>query len=472
MSNEPSKKSIINKISASVFAQIVSLSIAFILNIIVPKYIDEYEYAYWQTYILYANYVGILHIGLLDGIVLRYSQYDYEEIDKSLFRSQFYLLLLLDSFFSFLIIVTSVVNLSNEYRIVGILVAFAVITKNVFMYSTYSLQLTNRIREYAFASIIQKVIYGILVIVILLLETNKFFFICLAELTSEAFAFFWTIRYNRAIYIGKPCAFSEGLREAKKNITAGLFLLVSNWSAMMLIGITKMIVQWHWSELVFGKVAFSFSVTGLFLTFVSAISIVLFPTIKRLRKDQLPQLYGNIRSVLSPVLVLVLTLYFPGAYLISLWLPSYSHSIAYLGVLLPIIIYRTKVSLLTNNYLKAYRKEKLLLLINLLSLSVSVCGSLLITVILDDIDILLFFTVLVMMGMSIIAELHVSKLINHLYIKENIIEALMTIVFVICARYFPLAVGFTIYFTISIVYLSFFKKNIIGIIKRYKSDLR
>ena len=69
-------------IGLSVIAQIISLAVSFIMNLVLPKFISEYQYALWQTYLLYVGYVGILHFGLLDGIVLRYSQYDYEELDK------------------------------------------------------------------------------------------------------------------------------------------------------------------------------------------------------------------------------------------------------------------------------------------------------------------------------------------------------------------------------------------------------
>ena len=60
-----------NGIVFSLFAQLISLAVSFLLNLIVPKFIDEYQYSYWQTYMLYIAYVGILHFGLLDGIVLR-----------------------------------------------------------------------------------------------------------------------------------------------------------------------------------------------------------------------------------------------------------------------------------------------------------------------------------------------------------------------------------------------------------------
>ena len=36
--------------------------------------------------------------------------------------------------------------------------------------------------------------------------------------------------------------------------------MLANWSAMLIVGGAKMIIQWHWDELVFGKVSFAFSV--------------------------------------------------------------------------------------------------------------------------------------------------------------------------------------------------------------------
>ena len=48
----------------SIIAQIISLSVSFILTLIVPRFIDELQYANWQMYVLYVGYVGVLHFGL------------------------------------------------------------------------------------------------------------------------------------------------------------------------------------------------------------------------------------------------------------------------------------------------------------------------------------------------------------------------------------------------------------------------
>lgn len=453
-------RKIAKNVSLSILAQIISLAVAFVLNIIVPKFISEYEYAYWQTFSLYANYTGILHFGILDGIVLRYSQYDYEQLDKKAFRSQFAVLLVLDSICTAAILFFSACLFTDQYFYVGVFVAASVLTRNIIKYAVYSLQLTNRIRKYVTASIIQKVFYGIFVVLALLLGFRSFHWICLGELLGEVIAFVWTFTCNREIYIGKLDSLPATLRETKENLSAGIFLLISNWSAMVTIGAAKMIIQWRWDELVFGKVAFAFSVTSLFLTFVSAISVVLFPALKRMPENQLPEIYEKIRCVLSPILVCVLIFYYPGAFLIGIWLPKYAVSITYLGLLLPIIIYRTRVSLLTNNYLKAYRKERMLLAINLVTVILALGGGLAIASLLNNIDLMLVYTVLTFMGMSLMTERAVCKLIHKSFFKENLVEIAMTVAFIFSARYCTRVTGFFLYLAFLAAYLFLNRKTL------------
>ena len=81
------KNTIASNILISISVQAISLILSFVLGFILPKFLDEYQYANWQTFSLYLGYVGVLHFGLLDGIVLRYSQYDFNQLDKERMRS-------------------------------------------------------------------------------------------------------------------------------------------------------------------------------------------------------------------------------------------------------------------------------------------------------------------------------------------------------------------------------------------------
>ena len=132
MSSKINFAQIKRNIGLSVIAQIISLAVSFIMNLVLPKFISEYQYALWQTYLLYVGYVGILHFGLLDGIVLRYSQYDYEELDKVRIRSQFKCLLVMTNTFCTIAIICVSLFCQNEMRTVFIMTAIGIITRTIF----------------------------------------------------------------------------------------------------------------------------------------------------------------------------------------------------------------------------------------------------------------------------------------------------------------------------------------------------
>ena len=164
MSHLVSNRKIAANLILSMLAQIISITVSFILGFIVPKFIDEFQYSYWQTFILYVGYVGIFHFGLLDGIVLRYSQYDFDELDKPRIRSQFQLTLSFVSLLALIGCLTSVCTDNVVTKEIVILVSIGIITKQVFGYTSYSFQITNRITKYAVLVIAQRAAYALFVV--------------------------------------------------------------------------------------------------------------------------------------------------------------------------------------------------------------------------------------------------------------------------------------------------------------------
>ena len=460
MSNKVTTGSIKRNIVLSVAVQAISLIVSFILNLILPKFISELEYSHWQAYVLYSGYVGVLHFGILDGLVLRYSQYDYDELDKPRIRSQFVLLLLLYSALSSIAVLTALIFVGGVSKQILILVAAAIISKNVFTYSSYTLQITNRIDKYAMLILVQRLFYGISIVALIAMHTKHFAAYCLCDICADLFGCIVIYKYNSKLYFGKLIGLKAALYEAKENIAAGIMLLIANWSNNFLVGSAKMIVQWHWDELTFGKVSFSFSMSNLFLAFVTAISVVLFPSLKRMDKDKLPKMYMSIRNAISPLLFFAMLFYFPGCFILERWLPKYQPSLVYLGILLPIIIYTSKVSLLTNNYLKAYRKERAMFLINVISVAIA-CGVFAFCAyVADDLTVLLITIVLAVMLRSVVSEIVVMKIIGIKMVSDFIIEAAMTLIFVLCAKLLPLMAGFAVYLVFLAVYIYFYRESI------------
>ena len=433
-------------------AQMLSLAISFVIGFIVPKFIDEYQYSYWQTFMLYYGYVGVFHFGILDGLILRYSQYSYDQLDKAKIRSQFQLLMVITSTVAGLISIGSAFVLGGPYFIIAILVCVGIVIKNFFAYTSFTFQMTNRINHYAIMSIVQRLLYGGLVVGMLIGGVKQFYWYCIADLASELIATLISCLFNRGMYFGKMIPLREALSEMWGNISAGAFLMIANLASTLLVGGAKMVIQWRWDELVFGKLAFSFQVSNLFLTFVTAISVVLFPSLKRMKEGELPGLYGKMRTLLSLCLFGVLLGYFPACWILRLWLPKYAESLVYLGVLLPIIVFMSKVNFLTNNYLKVYRKERLMLLINVCSVAIGFLLFLVCAYGFDSVDWLLYSVVAVIAISCFISELAVAKILKQVHLIDFAVEAVMTVTFMVLTRACSLLVGFLIYLGVMALY--------------------
>lgn len=446
-------KQIKKNVSLTIAVQVVSFVVSLVMNMLLPKFIDEEQYSYWQTFLLYVSYVPLLHLGILDGLMLRYSQYDYNELDKPLVRSQFVLFFVMEVLFAAILVVISFFVDNTVARLIVAFSGIAVISTNLFTYTSYTFQLTNRISKYAKLVLLDKLVLGVGVIVLMVFGAKYFYQVCYVYFAAPFIAIAWGYFHNRDLYFGKIVALKKAVREYGENLFSGFMLLLANLSSMFMVGGAKMVVQWRYDTFLFGQIAFAFNVSNLFLTFVTAASVALFPSIKRIESDKLPDFYDKIRCSMSVILFVALVLYFPCYKVLQLWLPNYAESLVYLGILMPIIIFSSKVTLLTNNYLKAYRKEKTMLKINLISVVFAFASYLVCAYGLNNVTLLLLCLDLVIMLRSIVSEIIVMKLIKKNFIRDFVSEFLMVVAFIACTAEFSLWIGFAIYLTILALYL-------------------
>lgn len=429
----------------SVSAQVISLAVSFITGLIVPKFIPEIQYAYWQTYVLYVGYTGVFHFGILDGMVLRFSQYDYENLDKRRIRTHLLFLLCLESLFAFSLFLFSIGMDSYENRRIFAFVAIGLISKNLFTFSSYLLQITNQISRYARLVVSHRVIYGMLVVAILLGRYERFELFCLADLFCDFFATAYCMYLCKDAFWGITESVRDSVKDLKASFASGIKLMIANFSSGLLINSAKMIVQWHWTPLVFAQISFAFSLSSIFLTFISAISVVLFPALKRMDKNEYPDFYVGLRRISSRFLFGVLLLYFPGYFILSLWLPSYLPSLSCWGILLPYIVFSARINLLTNNYLKAYRKEQIMLYVNIIIAVVAICLYAISAYILGNMILILVAVVISIASISMVSESIVGKLIGVSIRKDILMDIVLAVAFFISANLLDLRLGFFIY---------------------------
>lgn len=106
--------------------------------------------------------------------------------------------------------------------------------------------------------------------------------------------------------------------------------MIATYAGSLIISSVRMIVDASWGVEVFGVFSFSLTLSNVFLTFISQVSIVVFPALRRVPVNGQKKVYIMMRNALSLILPLVMAGYLPIVLIVHQFLPQYIDSLAFL----------------------------------------------------------------------------------------------------------------------------------------------
>lgn len=457
------KKSLdlIKNFSYTISSNLISLLISTIVVLVVPKLIGVEEYGYWQLYIFYTSYVGFLHLGWNDGIYLRYGGKHYKDLDKKLFYSQYYMLALLQFAIAILIILFSSIYLKDFNRIFIIqMTAIALILVNLRFMLLFILQATNRIKRYAQITMIDRVLYIFIIVMLLIVGIRDYKMMIGADLVGKLISLTFAMFSCKDIVFRKVKDFYFSINEAIMNINVGIKLMLSNIAGKFIIGFVKLGIERNWDISTFGKVSLTLSISNLLMLFINAVGVIMYPILRRTEERKLPDIYLTMRDILMLVLLGALITYYPLKSILSTWLPDYKDSLMYMAILFPIVIFEGKMSLLINTYLKALRKEKLILFINVITVVISGVVTIITTFILSSLDLAIMSIVFLLGLRGILAEFLLSRVMTISINKDVILEMMMSLIFIFTAWSIDSPIGMAIYVVAYMIYIYLKKESL------------
>lgn len=465
-------KDIIKSFSYTISSNLISLIITSLVVLIVPKLIGVEEYGYWQLYLFYSSYVGVLHFGWNDGIYLRYGGKEYKDLDKKLMFSQFISLLILQSIIAAIIIFYSLfVNEINKDFIIQ-MVAINLIIVNIRILFLYILQATNRIKEYAKLTMFDRISYIIIILLMLAVGIRAYKLMIIADLFAKVLSLIFAIYSCKEIINHKLSDFYFDYKETMLNISVGIKLMFANLASNLIIGVVRFGIERSWDVATFGKISLTLSISHFMMIFINAIGIIMFPLLRRTDRKKLPDIYGVARDILMPITLAILIFYYPLKMVLSEWLPSYSESLNYVALLFPMVLFEGKIALLINTYLKSLRKERTMLKINLITLGLSIILTVLTTIYLKSLTFSVLIIVIVQAFRAIFAEIYLSRVLGVNVIKDISLEVALTVVFVFSGWYIDSWISVLIYGLSYFIYILLKRQELQCTFKRVKAILR
>lgn len=461
-------KKILKNISYSFTANIISMMISVISVIFLPKFMSVENYGVWQLYLFYVSYLGFFHFGWLDGICLRYGGCYFDKLDKVKFTNQFILLFFVE-FIIFIIAIIFINLFIIDYftRQVLIFVSFVLIPVILFTFVIFILQITNKIKEYVYLTLLERILFFVSLMIYFNINNRGYDELIYLDIINKILVLFYGIYLIKKLLVFKIDNLNNTFKETWENISIGSKLLFANIAGMLILGIIRFGISQQWDVATFGKVSLTLNCSGFFMVFINALSIIFFPILKRMDEKKIKGLYIKIRNGLTSILLGCLIFYYPLNSILSWWLPKYQDSLIYMAILLPICLFESKVSLLTNTYLKALRKEKMMMKINIGVVIVSFILTYLSTFLLHNLDIAIISILLLFLIKSVCSELVLEKVLK-IEIKKDILKEIILVFLFVYINFmeFDILEKFLLYLIVYIIYF-YTNKNII--INSFKS---
>lgn len=459
----------IKNFSYTVSSNLVAMLISTLMVLIIPKLIGIEEYGYWQLYLFYSSYVGFLQFGWIDGIYLRYGGKEYNKLDKRLFFSQFYMLIVLQLVIFIIIFSGSTIFVVDIKKMfVFKMTAICMLIVNARGMLLYILQCTNRIREYARITMMDRVLYCILIIVFLVIGVREYKLMILADLIGKLISLLYAMYCCKSIVFRRISTFYLSFKETIENINVGIKLMFANIASMLIIGIVRFGVERSWSVSTFGKVSLTLSISNFMMLFIDAVGIIMFPILRRTNEKKLPGIYITMRDFLMIILLGALIIYYPARFILSAWLPKYKESLMYMALLFPMCIFEGKMSLLINTYLKTLRKERLMLKINCISLILSIMVTFITITLFKNLNLVIASISVLLAFRCALAEMYLSKILTISLYKDIALEISMTVIFMSTGWFINSWISVLLYVLAYIIYLIIKRKDIANTITNIK----
>lgn len=430
------KKLLFSNLMTAMLAQGVSLMLSFLTSFILPRFLDVENFSFWQLFTFYVTYVGVFHFGINDGVYLKYGGTVFEDMDRELVSGQFKCLFLIQVVIvGFLGYIAFVVNIESERKFVLIFTLLYMLVFNLTNYLSYIFQAANLTKLYSYSVILDKVFF-MLAIVFLFLSGNKVFQpYVVFYLGGKIASLIYCLYKGKSVIFCRISSRERVICELEDSMKIGIKLTLSSMSSMMILGVGRFMIDSHWGVVVFGKVSFALSLTTFVLAFVQQIGMVFFPALRRVGEATQIQVYQTMRRFCFFIMPFIYLLMLPGKWVIAIWLPQYTDSLYYLGILLPICVFDSKMNMIFNTYFKVLRKEKTLLQVNMFSLALSCVLSVIGTYIMESYWFVIVGMVISVVFRSLYSELNINQFIGIRATWKPIFEIAFAVIYMLISYF-------------------------------------
>jgi O-antigen/teichoic acid export membrane protein len=333
------------------------LIFTFIQALIIPKYLSVAGYGYWQLFNLYITYVGILHLGFLDGLLVRWAGKDLNQIGGEI-KPAIRFLVLEQLVVTIPLGFITYFLLQPPLQWIGLMIFAYAFIQNLIYFFIFTTQAIRQFRLLTVLNVVRGLVFLIFIVLLLISGHLEYHYVIVASLASSfLFMFALAVRYRR--YLWRNHAPAPSLASfGKRNINIGVFILLGNFIFVVFFTLDRLLVSSFFAIERFAVYAFAMAVAQLAFIFIRAVADVLFPHLSAAAHEQRTRAYQMGKRLIILCWALFLGAYFPLAALIQFYLPHYTGSLPIIKILMGTMGLSSLILILHANYYRLYRKQR------------------------------------------------------------------------------------------------------------------
>ncbi len=442
------RKGIISVICANIVNLFISMGNGFLL----PKYLSIDTYAGLKIFLLYISYIGVLHLGYIDGVYIKYGGKTRNKIDSNEIKRDKKTFVIFQLIVAIFVLLISII-LRNVYLF---LFSINILPANMVTFYKFIYQAIGEFNSYSHITNIIPISCFILnFILLLVVKSDKLLYYEIIPIVVNLFVWIYYEYKNNWELFDRDIDINLFLR-IKKNISIGVIIMLGNFMGIWIANIDRWFVNFFCDIEDFAFYSFAVTMLKLLNVIVTAFSITLY--------NYFCSTYNldNVIKMRKYVLIIaaaLLVIFFPLNFVILIYLPKYREAILIIKWLFASQFIMVEINAVYMNLYKALNQQRKYLIQMMIVLLIAVLTNIFFGTI-SDYEIIsfagaTFFTSLIWL---ILCQIGLQK--YNLSINEWIYLILVVVIYFFLGQ-FNFLVGMFLYVILFIlITFVFFRKEI------------
>jgi len=318
-------------------------------NFLIPKYLGLSEYAFFKTYGLYVSYVGVLSLGFVDGMYLKYGGLKRRDVSTAELTSHFWFYAGLEGGMSIVLIILSTISCSSLLLAFGL----ALFSRNILGFYKLFYQAIGEFKAFsAINALVPMLNLTSTIVLIFFVKTQYGTSFIIADLSvSYVVLFLFSAKRLPIFHIDRL-----DLTDKLRTIAIGVFVMIGNLSSMFFYSMDRWFVKILLRTEDFAFYSFATSMMGMVMILVSSVAMTFYPMLVRRQEEE-----GLLRSLKSYLMILGVfagAAYFGFDFIVNLILRDYLPSLEVIAILFAGFPAISVINAIYVNMYKAQKVEK------------------------------------------------------------------------------------------------------------------